>query len=86
MCIAGYPMYRGLARLVGMDVPAAARGPAAFPAAVTAQLAGHDFFFVHVKYTDKAGEDGDFERKRAVVEEVDRMLPALLRRGSRRSW
>jgi 2,3-bisphosphoglycerate-independent phosphoglycerate mutase len=81
VCIAGYPMYRGLARLVGMDVPAAPAALADFPAALTDQLAGHDFFFVHVKYTDKAGEDGDFARKRAVVEEVDAMLPALLEGG-----
>jgi 2,3-bisphosphoglycerate-independent phosphoglycerate mutase len=81
VCIAGYPMYRGLARLVGMDVPAAPPSLADFPAALADQLGGHDFFFVHVKYTDKAGEDGDFARKRAVVEEVDAMLPALLERG-----
>ena len=81
VCIAGYPMYRGLARLVGMDVPAAPPALADFPAALADQLVGHDFFFVHVKYTDKAGEDGDFARKQAVVEEVDAMLPALLERG-----
>ncbi len=81
VCIAGYPMYRGLARLVGMDVPPAPPSLADFPAALADQLSGHDFFFVHVKYTDKAGEDGDFARKRAVVEEVDAMLPALLERG-----
>ncbi len=81
VCIAGYPMYRGLARLVGMDVPAAPPSLSDFPAAVRDQRAGHDFFFVHVKYTDKAGEDGDFDRKRAVVEEVDRLLPALLEPG-----
>ncbi|MGE5235948.1 MAG: 2,3-bisphosphoglycerate-independent phosphoglycerate mutase [Acidobacteriota bacterium] len=81
VCIATYPMYRGLARLVGMDMPAAPPGLADFPAAVTANLAGHDFFFVHVKYTDKAGEDGDFERKRAVIEEVDGLLPELLAAG-----
>ena len=81
VCIAGYPMYRGLARLVGMDVPPPPPSLADFPAALADQLAGHDFFFVHVKYTDKAGEDGDFARKQAVVEEVDAMLPALLERG-----
>jgi 2,3-bisphosphoglycerate-independent phosphoglycerate mutase len=81
VCIAGYPMYRGLARLVGMDVPPAPPSLADFPAAVAGELGGHDFFFVHVKYTDKAGEDGDFARKCAVVEEVDALLPALLERG-----
>jgi len=81
VCIANYPMYRGLARLVGMDVPPSPKGLAAFPEALTAQLPGHDFIFVHVKYTDKAGEDGDFERKRQVVEETDRMLPELMSAG-----
>ena len=81
VCIATYPMYRGLARLVGMEMPPAPGSLAEFPAALAAQREGHDFFFVHVKYTDKAGEDGDFERKRAVVEEVDALLPALLGDG-----
>ena len=81
VCIAGYPMYRGLARLVGMDVPAAPPSLSDFAAATKEQRDGHDFFFVHVKYTDRAGEDGDFDRKRSVVEEVDRMLPALLDPG-----
>jgi 2,3-bisphosphoglycerate-independent phosphoglycerate mutase len=81
VCIAGYPMYRGLARLVGMDVPSAPPSLQDFPAAAKAHRGERDFFFVHVKYTDKAGEDGDFDKKRAVVEEVDRLLPALLEPG-----
>jgi len=81
VCIATYPMYRGLARLVGMEMPPAPGSLGEFPAALAVQREGHDFFFVHVKYTDKAGEDGDFERKRAVVEEVDALLPALLGDG-----
>ena len=81
VCIATYPMYRGLARLVGMDMPPAPPLLANLPAALAASLEGHDFFFVHVKYTDKAGEDGDFERKRGVVEEVDALMPALLGPG-----
>lgn len=81
VCIATYPMYRGLARLVGMDMPPAPPGLADFPVALHAALPDHDFFFAHVKYTDKAGEDGDFERKRAVVAEVDALLPDLLAPG-----
>lgn len=81
VCIATYPMYRGLARLVGMDMPPAPPSLSAFPAAVRAAREGHDFLFVHVKYTDKAGEDGDFGRKAAVVEEVDRLLPDLIGDG-----
>ena len=81
VCIATYPMYRGLARLVGMAMPPAPPSLADFPAAVRAAREGHDFLFVHVKYTDKAGEDGDFDRKVAVVEEVDRLLPDLVGDG-----
>jgi 2,3-bisphosphoglycerate-independent phosphoglycerate mutase len=71
-------MYRGLARLVGMDVPPAPASMGELPVAVGAHLEGHDFVFTHVKYTDKAGEDGDFERKRQVIEDVDAMLPEFL--------
>lgn len=78
VCIAQYPMYRGLARLVGMDMPAPPSGLAGLPDAVAAQRDGHDFIFVHVKYTDKAGEDGNFDRKVEVIEEVDELIPAFL--------
>lgn len=81
VCIATYPMYRGLARLVGMAMPPAPEHLEDFPAAVRAAWPDHDFFFVHVKYTDKAGEDGDFDRKRQVIEEVDALLPTLLAPG-----
>src|SRR5664280_3383022 len=74
-------MYRGLARLVGMEMPPAPPALGEFPAAVRAARDGHDFLFVHVKYTDKAGEDGDFDRKCAVVEEVDALLPEILGDG-----
>ena len=81
VCIATYPMYRGLARLVGMEMPPAPPSLADFPAVLRAAREGRDFFFVHVKYTDKAGEDGDFNRKREVIEEVDRLVPDLLGDG-----
>lgn len=78
VCIAQYPMYRGLARLVGMDMPPAPSELDALPAATAKAWEGHDFFFLHVKYTDKAGEDGDFDRKVAVIEQVDAWVPMLL--------
>ena len=81
VCIAQYPMYRGLARLVGMAMPPPPSGLAGLPEAAAAQLGDHDFFFVHVKYTDKAGEDGDFARKVEVIEEVDGLIPAFLTLG-----
>ncbi|MFO8101436.1 MAG: 2,3-bisphosphoglycerate-independent phosphoglycerate mutase [Dehalococcoidia bacterium] len=76
--IATYPMYRGLARLVGMEI---------LPTGTTFEdelktLAEywdrHDFFYVHIKYTDSAGEDGDFDRKVRVIEEADILMPKLL--------
>ena len=76
--VAGYPMYRGVARLLGMDiVEAGAKPEESFPV-VRQQWDGYDFFYVHVKKTDSAGEDGDFERKLQVIEDADRHLPTLL--------
>ncbi len=75
--IAMYPMYRGLARLVGMDVfPEMPSLEAEFEALPKA-LAGADFVYLHIKQTDSAGEDGDFARKVAVIEQVDALLPAV---------
>lgn len=79
IAIATYPMYRGLARLVGMTVMELPKDLAAtmsVPASVSKE---YDFLFIHVKYTDKAGEDGDYDRKVAVIEEVDRRLPDLMK-------
>ena len=76
--IATYPVYRGLARLVGMQVLPEG-------ASITAQLnslrryyADYDFFFVHFKSTDSRGEDGDFWAKVQAIEELDNALPSLL--------
>ncbi len=79
IAIATYPMYRGLARLVGMTVlepPKDLAATMSVPATVSKE---HDFLFIHVKYTDKAGEDGDYDRKVAAIEEVDRRLPDLMK-------
>jgi 2,3-bisphosphoglycerate-independent phosphoglycerate mutase len=80
--IAAYPMYRGVAQLAGMDlfVPAGDGAAEAF-AVAKQQWAAHDYFFVHVKGTDMAGEDGDFEAKVRVIEATDAALPALLELG-----
>ena len=76
--IAGYPMYKGLARLVGMEVLKEGEGIASEFQTLEENWDSYDFFFVHVKATDAAGEDGDFERKAAVIEEVDALIPDLL--------
>jgi 2,3-bisphosphoglycerate-independent phosphoglycerate mutase len=76
--VATYPMYRGLARLVGMDVQDTGSSVADEFRAVAQSWAEHTYFFVHVKGTDSAGEDGDFDRRVRVIEEIDEALPALL--------
>jgi 2,3-bisphosphoglycerate-independent phosphoglycerate mutase len=76
--VAHYPMYRGLAKLVGME--ALAVGPALEDniATLRENWGRFDYFFVHYKYTDTAGEDGDFDRKVAKFEEVDTAIEPLI--------
>lgn len=79
MCVAVYPMYKGVARLVGMqalDFPG--DSPEAQFDALHEVWADHDFFFIHIKKTDSMGEDGNFEGKAKVIEAVDAALPQLL--------
>lgn len=74
---AGYPLYRGVASACGMtDVPAS-KEPGELFAGVTERWDDFDYFFVHVKQTDQAGEDGDLAAKVAVLEQVDAALPTL---------
>jgi 2,3-bisphosphoglycerate-independent phosphoglycerate mutase len=75
--VAHYPMYRGLARLVGMEALPAGPGIEDSIATVKENRDRFDYFFVHYKYTDTAGEDRDFERKVAKLEEVDAAIPSL---------
>jgi 2,3-bisphosphoglycerate-independent phosphoglycerate mutase len=77
LAIAVYPMYRGLARLVGMKVADTGTTLEEEFATLEKNYKDHDFFFVHVKWTDTAGEDGDFARKVKVLEEVDAAMPGL---------
>lgn len=76
-CIATHPMYKGVALLVGMELLGDAHQLSEQIAVLEKYWEGYDFFFVHVKYTDKAGEDGDFLRKAAVISEVDALLPRI---------
>ncbi|MBI5956467.1 MAG: 2,3-bisphosphoglycerate-independent phosphoglycerate mutase [Chloroflexi bacterium] len=76
--IAVYPMYRGLAKLAGMSILATGTTVADEFATLAEHYASYDYFFIHVKGTDTAGEDGDFARKVRVIEEVDAELPTLL--------
>ncbi len=77
LAIAVYPMYRGLARLVGMKVSKTGTTIEDEFATLKQNYQDYDFFFLHVKWTDTAGEDGDFARKVKVLEEIDANLPAL---------
>lgn len=77
--VAVYPMYKGVSRLVGMDViEHDAETPAEEFAVVKKHWDDYDFFFVHIKKTDSYGEDGNFDAKVKVIESVDAALPDLL--------
>lgn len=75
---AGYPLYRGVASACGMEVVPCGKRIAEIIDTVASRWHDFDFFFLHVKQTDQAGEDGDVATKTAVVEEVDAALPRLL--------
>jgi len=76
--IAVYPMYKGLAQLVGMDILDCGRTIQDQVAALKKHYAAYDFFFVHIKKTDSYGEDGNFAGKVSVIEEFDHWLPEIL--------
>lgn len=76
--LAVYPMYKGLSQLVGMKK---IEGPETIAQQFERYLAeydNYDFFFIHYKYTDKFGEDGNFEGKKKAIEDLDAALPILL--------
>lgn len=77
LAIATYPMYRGIARLLGMIIgpqPDSLKGEIM---ALRDNYGKYDFFFVHVKATDSRGEDGNFDAKVKVIEEVDSLVPMV---------
>lgn len=75
--IAVYPMYRGLAKLVGMTILEPVSSIADQMEMLHTHWKEYDFFFIHYKYTDSTGEDGSFSRKVEVIEALDRELPKL---------
>jgi 2,3-bisphosphoglycerate-independent phosphoglycerate mutase len=77
--IAVYPMYKGLARLVGMDIldpGSTLQGQVETMARVWND---YDFFFLHYKYTDSTGEDGNFPAKVQMIEKLDAVIPDVLK-------
>jgi len=76
--VAAYPMYRGVAKLVGMDVLETGTELEDEFDTLIERWNEYDFFYFHVKPTDSAGEDGDFNRKVSIIERVDRQIPRLM--------
>jgi len=76
--IAVYPMYKGLARLVGMDIVGQAQSLDEQIEVLAQNWARYDFFFLHFKYTDSTGEDGNFEAKVKRIEELDAVMPRVV--------
>lgn len=75
--IAVYPMYKGLARLAGMTLVGQAQSLEQQIDELARQWQAFDFFFLHFKYTDSTGEDGNFAEKVRRIEELDRALPRI---------
>jgi 2,3-bisphosphoglycerate-independent phosphoglycerate mutase len=79
-CVAVYPMYKGVSRLVGMDIVETGSNdtPQDEFDRVAEIFPRHDYIFCHIKATDSRGEDGNFDAKVAVIEAVDKALPTLV--------
>jgi 2,3-bisphosphoglycerate-independent phosphoglycerate mutase len=78
LAIAPYPMYRGVARLVGMDAPEIQGDIKEEIEFLKAKYNDYDFFFIHIKKVDSYGEDGNFEAKAKKISEVDKAIPEIL--------
>ncbi|MGV3772487.1 MAG: 2,3-bisphosphoglycerate-independent phosphoglycerate mutase [Verrucomicrobiales bacterium] len=79
-CIAVYPMYKGLAQLVGMEKLEGTHTIQEQFERYLEEYNNYDYFFIHFKYTDMHGEDGNFEAKKKAIEEFDAALPTLLKK------
>lgn len=78
LALANYPMYKGLAKLLGMEVENV--GPSAEDLATSLEknYGAFDFFYLHFKKTDSSGEDGNIDQKVAAIEEIDAIIPRIL--------
>jgi 2,3-bisphosphoglycerate-independent phosphoglycerate mutase len=77
VAIAVYPMYKGLARLVGMDIAGAGSTLTDQIETLRSLWDRYDFFFLHYKYTDSTGEDGNFQAKVEMIERLDNEIPKI---------
>jgi 2,3-bisphosphoglycerate-independent phosphoglycerate mutase len=77
--IATYPMYKGLARLVGMEILETGETSKEEVETLRNHFNRYDFFYIHFKKTDSSGEDGNFKMKVKALEEIDRVIPFILR-------
>ena len=76
-CIATYPDYRGVGKMIGMEILSTGSEIADEFTTLEENWDKHDFFFFHVKKTDSLGEDGNFDGRVHKIEEVDALLPRL---------
>ncbi|NWF98129.1 MAG: 2,3-bisphosphoglycerate-independent phosphoglycerate mutase [Nitrospirae bacterium] len=77
LCIAVYPMYRGLARLIGMEAPSLSGDIKEEIEFLEDNYNNHDFFFMHIKKVDSYGEDGNFKAKADKISEFDTFMPRI---------
>ena len=75
--VARYPMYRGVARLVGMEIPGVPASDEEVVELLEESFQDHDFCFVHFKAPDARGEDGDFDARVAAMEAIDALIPRV---------
>ncbi len=78
VAVAKYPMYRGVAKMVGMEVEGVPSDTGSTPEVLKEVWGRYDLYFVHFKDTDTAGHDGDFEEKVAAIQEIDALFPAFM--------
>ena len=77
LAVASYPMYKGIARLLGMTLAPETTTIEEEIQALSSNWRSFDFFYVHVKATDSRGEDGNFAEKVNAIEKVDSLIPEI---------